>query len=348
MDLRFISGQQRRLDVRIANLHFHSLAMLFPRLHTVVFRAIKLAWWGITFQLLAKYRERRACLRTDSKDHALTLPFPWAPSAAEAAPSMAVICHLFFDDMAEEFRRYLSNIPFPFDLWITTDTDEKKRHIENIFFGWNRGNVEVRVSQNRGRDIAPKLITCADVYGKYEHVLHIHGKCSPYGGRSTAWRRYLLDTLIGSPDIVRSVFEVFRHLPNVGMIAPQHLDWLRPSIGWGINYEEAETFSRRFALDLDFQRSIDFPAGSMFWARSAALQPLLGAGLSFDDFATEEGQIDGTLAHVIERLYFRVCESAGYDWIKIVKSDPYSTSRSAINVSTPEELRTLIVDRCHS
>jgi len=38
-----------------------------------------------------------------------------------------------------------------------------------------------------------------------------------------------------------------------------------------------------------------------------------------DEFAEEAGQSDGTLAHVIERLYFFACERAAYRWIKIIQ-----------------------------
>ncbi len=324
---------------------FHARSTRYPRLSVAVRRTIKFVWWSITFQLFEKYRERREHLaarphfRPPRNDHALAVPFSWVPLAAGSAPSVAVICHMFFDEMAEEFKSYLSNIPFQFDLCITTNTNEKKQNIESAFKGWKRGKVEVRLSENRGRDIAPKLITCADVYGKHEYVLHIHSKHSPHGAHLAGWRKYLLETLIGSPEIVLSVFEVFRNLPNIGMIAPQHLEGVRPAIGWGVNYKNAETFSRRLAMKLDMDGDIDFPSGSMFWARSAALMPILSIGLSFDDFPMEAGQRDGTLAHVIERLYFQICESAGYDWIKVAKPDLLrDTSQRAIDVKNPGEL----------
>jgi len=351
-DLRyrnFHKQQQRSLEARISNLHIHALARRYPRFHVAMCRAVKLLWWSATCQLARKYRERRECAREFSgtpRDHALAVPFSWAPQTAHSAPSVGVICHMYFDGMAQEFKGYLANIPFPFDLWITTDTDAKRRNIESVFRGWSPGQVQVRIAENRGRDIAPKLITCADVHSRYEYVLHIHTKHSPYGARVSGWRKHLLDTLVGSPEVVASIFEVFRSLPDVGMIAPRHLEGIRSSVGWGLNQENAEAFCRRFALNLDFGPGIDFPSGSMFWARSAALAPLLTLGLTFDDFAVENGQTDGTLAHAIERLYFPVCEAAGYDWIKIARPDLLrDENQSAIGINTPEELRSVVADR---
>ncbi|EXS67932.1 rhamnan synthesis F family protein [Sphingobium sp. Ant17] len=56
----------------------------------------------------------------------------------------------------------------------------------------------------------------------------------------------------------------------------------------------------------------DFPAGSMFWARTDAILPILSADLEWEDFPLEEGQTDGTLAHCIERMFGVVAVSRNF------------------------------------
>ncbi|MFH7375964.1 rhamnan synthesis F family protein, partial [Pseudomonas syringae pv. tagetis] len=55
-----------------------------------------------------------------------------------------------------------------------------------------------------------------------------------------------------------------------------------------------------------------FASGSMFWVRLQALRPLLDGHLLPSMFDVEAGQIDGTLAHAIERATGAVVTCAGF------------------------------------
>ena len=49
----------------------------------------------------------------------------------------------------------------------------------------------------------------------------------------------------------------------------------------------------------------------MFWARVDAILPFF-TNIQMNDFPAEKGQIDGTIAHAIERLWVYVAEYNGY------------------------------------
>ncbi len=270
------------------------------------------------------------------QEHSLELPLGYVTSGG--SPRVAVVLHAFHIGLLPEFRAYLDHIPFPANLFISTDTEEKRAVVSACFASWAKGSVELRIMPNRGRDVAPKLVGFAAAHAQHDYVLHLHTKLSAHEWRLAGWRGYLLDTLLGSPDVIHGVFEAFARAPRLGMLAPQHIDELRPWINWGENHAQAEGLAARMGFPLPHAAPLDFPSGSMFWARSAALRPLLDLHLGFDEFQAEAGQTDGTLAHAIERLYFLVCERAGFDWLKITARGELHEQRGVTVVSSPHDL----------
>lgn len=275
-------------------------------------------------------------------DYSFIVPFSYAMNDLKLPPVLAVIVHVFYIDLVEEIVGYLKNIPYSYDLFISTDTEEKKLHLENTFNSWRKGKVRIILVPNRGRDIAPKILTWPDVYIQYEYILYIHTKKTMFNPVLKDWRHYLFETLLGSEEIVRSVFEAFYTDSKLGIIAPQHFPGIRHLIGWGHNFPAAEKFAKKMGIELSINDQVDFPSGSMFWARSHALLPILNYGILLDDFPGESEQKDHTLAHVIERLFFFSCEKAGLKWIKIINPKVDSSLFRYFIVRNKKELQKLI------
>ncbi len=271
------------------------------------------------------------------QEFSLEVPLHYAPPVPEPPPRVAVVLHAFYLDLLPEIAAYLGNIPFPADLFVSTVSDAARSEAAGRLAGWQGGKLDLRVLPNRGRDVAAKIVGFADVHGRYDYVLHLHTKMSPHQGELAGWRGYILETLLGSPETVLSVFEALRQAPWLGMLAPQHVDMLRPWIGWGRNFPQASALAARMGLELR-EAPLDFPSGSMFWARSAALARITQLGLRFEDFTPEEGQTDGTLAHVIERLYFLACEAAGFGWMKIAARGQLYDQEGVTAITRPESL----------
>jgi lipopolysaccharide biosynthesis protein len=248
-------------------------------------------------------------------DSVISLPLDYEISSIAPTPSVAVLLHAYYVDQLAEIQQALKNIPFPFDVFVSTDSERKKRLIEQCFACWSAGKVEVQIFPNRGRDIAPKFVGFRDVHERYEFVLHIHAKSSPYGDVLVRWGSFLLDCLLGSREGVLGVFEMFRQCSDLGVIAPRNFAAIRNAMAWGVNFDKCSALAERMGVILNPDAPIDFAAGSMFWARSAALRPLLDLDLTFDSFEEEKGQTDGALGHAIERLTFYSCELAGYGWV---------------------------------
>ena len=281
--------------------------------------------------------------RPASDDWSIATPFGFSPLNVPV-PHVALICHMFHTAIVRELLFYLQNLPGRADLFISTDTEEKRAKLEAACAAWDRGDVELRLVPNRGRDIAPKLVGFADVYGRYDLVLHLHSKMSNHAAFLQPWRSYLFETLLGSPEVVRSNMDAFARLPDLGMLAAQHYEGIRRWLGWNGNFNAAKGMASRMGVALSPTRALDFPSGSMFWARPAALRPLLDLGLSFDDFPREGAQTDHTPAHAIERLFFYACESSGHTWLKVARPALMMETATVVDVGTPTALSQFVAE----
>lgn len=307
-------------------------------------------------RLLYKVRDRlglsadrgRAVARPVEEDFSVGVPFAYDCATELQDPPIAVVIHLFHPELAASLQERLQHIRVPADLFLSTDTEAKAQTLAEVFANWGQGSLEIRLAPNRGRDIAPKFITFRDVYETHDLVLFLHSKKSPHWEEGSKWRTHLLDALLGSPATVESVLDAFRRLPSVGMIVPQHYRPLRALLGWTTNYSMASRLAGAMGFRAARHTLIDLPSGSMFWARSAALRPLLQLGLTPDDFPLETGQTEGTTAHAIERLLLYICERAGYSWLKISPLDQAAEAPTVVRIDSPWALETFLEEHAFS
>jgi Rhamnan synthesis protein F/Glycosyl transferase family 2 len=274
-------------------------------------------------QMALRYPEifnREARMFTIDEDLSISIPLDYKFERTSRAPTIAVVIHMFYPGMTGEFLDYVKNMPFPADVFISTDSLEKRADIDKQLQGV-RGRTEVRIIVSQGLDIAPRLIGFRDVYESYEYVLLLHSKKSPDREALRNWRGHFLQNLLGSRKVVESIFEIFEEIPGVGIIAAQHFEPIRQYLGWGENFEICKALAARFDVSLKPNEFLDFPSGSMFWARSAALRPFFDAKLALEDFMPDSvgRKIDGSMAHAVEHLFFIAAEKAGFSWIKVAQ-----------------------------
>lgn len=228
---------------------------------------------------------------------------------------IAVHLHLFYTDLLQEFLVYFQNIPYPFDLYISctkgTDIKDIRQQVYDTLTNVNQ--VEACICRNRGRDIAPFYVTFGKALSQYQYVLHVHSKKSKHietGGGD--WRVYSLESLLGSRELVEEIFRRFKNEPDVGLIYP---DWHSdiPMIGytWMANGAQGRKLLKQMKIPCESDIFF-YPVGSFFWAKVDAILPLFQKKFTLHDFPREKGQIDGTLAHVLERAITFVAKSRGY------------------------------------
>lgn len=236
---------------------------------------------------------------------------------------VGIFFHAFYVDQIDDFFDLIRERHSFEHFYVTTDTALKRQVIERKFLSRGISNFSVKEVPNRGRDIAPRFIHCRHELTEVDIALFIHTKSSPHIESGKSWRDYLWGNIAGTPELRKNIRSFFHSTPELGMLAPEHwpdLTRFQP-VNWGHNFAKAQDLVKRAGGELLATTPLEFPSGSMFWARSAALTKIFELDLRASDFEIEAGQVDGTVAHAIERSMFYFCELSGFRWLKFITQD---------------------------
>lgn len=238
------------------------------------------------------------------------------------AKKIAVQCHVYYVDLLPEMLEQIKNIPESFDLYITTDTKEKKKEIVQILKEHKLSNYFVHVYENRGRDILPMLLQMKGKIQNYDYLLHLHTKKSTTTSYGSNWREYLLHHLLGSKDNVKEIIYEFERCNDLGLVYPipfreafDHL--VIPNGSIGRNRKNLEKLFARLDIPESYiSTTMTFPVGSMFWCKTSAIKELFEL-VDEADFDLENGQLDVTYAHAVERSFDALARKNGYRSLEI-------------------------------
>lgn len=231
-----------------------------------------------------------------------------------SANRLAVVVHVYHAELWDEIHEYLSNLPEGFDLFVSLvqgQSDHLESKVSRSFAA-----AFVLKFPNHGRDIYPFVYLCnSGMLQKYDAICKIHSKKSPHRDDGEQWRQTLLKSLLGSNDRIRKIIRLFGPKGEVGVVAGD-----RNALGCahlGINRNTLDALAERGRVPYDV-RKIRFAGGSMFWIHPEVVSLISALKLSETDFEPEAGQVDGTMAHALERFIGVLAQSAGY---QVVSSD---------------------------
>ena len=230
---------------------------------------------------------------------------------------IAIQAHIFYLDLLDEMAAYCANMPYKFDALISIVDESAADKVAAAFEKIpNAEEIIVRVVPNRGRDVAPFLAGFGDLLPTYDFIAHIHSKKSLYtGSEQQNWRNYLFDALLGTQERIRKIFRAFADDKSVGVIYPRPAENVPyAAFTWMSNRAVGMQLLRSAGIKPNRTEYFDFPAGTMFWARSRALRKFFALGLTFEDFPPEQGQNDGTIAHAFERSILLAAQSEGMNY----------------------------------
>lgn len=229
-------------------------------------------------------------------------------------PAAALHLHIHYPDLTGEMLRpFMTNHGTRPDLFVTVSSQEGLREVTEMAAKLCIAIKEIVVVPNRGRDVGPLLILLGRrLIEDYEIVGHLHAKRSlslpdPVG---QIWRTFCVENLLGGKHAMMDlIFDRFASNPKLGLVFP-----CDPNIiGWALNRSPAEALLERMGIAVNMPEHFFFPVGTMFWARTDAIAPLLEIDLGWNDYPAEPVPYDGTVLHAIERLFPVVAQHRGFE-----------------------------------
>lgn len=216
-----------------------------------------------------------------------------------------VCIHIYYHNQVDYIIDKLKSLNgFDYDLFVTY-TNENKETNEK-FLNFNK-NAKFKIVENKGYDIYPFLVLINEIdLEKYSSVLKLHTKNKDEFD-SYSWRDDLYENLMGTKNIFKANLKKLEKYGLVGSgkrittmneRCPENV-WLFEDVCKQIGIEP---------------KKANFIAGTIFLARIEIIKRIKELNLLQLDFEnkTMETGSNGTVAHVIERLFGVLCNDLGY------------------------------------
>ena len=238
-------------------------------------------------------------------------------------PKVAIQVHLFYIDLIKDIINKTNNIPVKFDLYISIIYQKKYDYIKNYIKKFSKANqFEILIVQNKGRDVLPFLSQIKTKYRFYKYICHIHTKKTKYPKTiGLLWRNYLYNNLLGNIKIVSEILFDFEKNKKLGFIFPEtYIGVLKFSlIVTNLTKRWMEFLSSKLFPNCKLGGFFDFPAGNMFWAKTAAIYQIFTKDLS-EYYPNESAKKSFTIMHAIERIWLYLVKFNYFKYKIIFKS----------------------------
>ena len=246
-------------------------------------------------------------------------PFAFRPEGT-APPDFAIHLHAhYLDGLEGELRAYRAYRDAR-RLVVTTDTRDKadaiRRHLDAADL-----SAEVLVRPNRGRDILPFLhLFQPDAEGRIVAAeggvwAHVHHKKAP--GTSSAgdiWRQFLMTILLGDATRLSGAVDTIAAAETglVGAFDPYTSGWVGAR----------RLLDRVHGLPGPLpERPLLFPIGNMFWTKAEVVAEMTRLFPPETPWPNEPIANDGTLFHLVERLWPSASAATGRRAVFLEKRD---------------------------
>lgn len=226
-----------------------------------------------------------------------------------------VVFHLYYESSFVYYSGYISRIPRNIDLLFTVSSRRMKEKIE-MFMSERENVYQIVWKENRGRDISALLVAARNEIKKYDYFCFIHDKSwkEPRLEKDTRnWIQLMCDSMLQSPTYINEIQHLFETEEQIGLLVPPPPVGEHMNASWQSNYDNTVRLAKELKLACQIDKDhLPIAFGTVFWARTKALEKLLSRNWCYEDFDPEPLAEDGTISHAIERILGYVSSDAGY------------------------------------
>jgi lipopolysaccharide biosynthesis protein len=228
--------------------------------------------------------------------------------------NLGVIIHVFYIDTFESILKKLLKYRENAKFYITTDTQEKKAFIQGLCDKFNLSFI-IKVYENRGRDVLPfiKIMNECVLGDEVQYILKVHTKKSLHRSDGHIWLNEALNSLCSLN--YKEIMIRFQN-PKIGIIAPDNC-LISIKSYFASNKNKILDIATQIGVNPLNVEKLNFSAGTLFFADINALIPILKLLDDSRNFEKEGGQVDGTMAHAVERLFSISAYSMGMETVAI-------------------------------
>jgi hypothetical protein len=231
-----------------------------------------------------------------------------APPLEDGEPPVGVVIHAYHPDVLRDILVRLIKLHERLHLYVTCvagHDDTVRAQLAASGLGYSLYRVP-----DHGRDVLPFLQVLPFLRAdNIQTLVKLHTPRLVRLGAANSLAHDLFDDLLSPVRFRQSV----EHLAN-----PAHHPLLGTEKYWLPVTRNLDENTRTHLVSLSGRAGFDpreidgahFFAGTMFFVRTEALAPLERMHLTGKDFETESGQLEGTLAHAVER-FFGLLANAG-------------------------------------
>lgn len=229
----------------------------------------------------------------------------------DISPSLACVFHIHYRESMPAALEFISTADQNITFFVCFTDLETLREFQIEAKGFAK-TINTKLVPNLGRNFTSLFVWFVEEVREFDYILHWHSKKSTHSSLdvSKPWIESLNSCLLDSA-VIKRALGIMERRPEISIMYPDVSHLFRPAtLKWGSNFAPLTSVLGDQALlkALETKSYIAFPIGGMFLIRTAEIIQLSNLGITLDAFPPEQGQLDGTFQHGLERLIGRIIE----------------------------------------